>query len=50
MGYCKKHKQKYMDHIQICPICIGEKMIDYTHLEAPDVYKKALEILKNDEI
>lgn len=24
--YCKKHKQKFMDHVKSCPVCLGEKM------------------------
>ena len=23
--YCKKHDQKYGDHLHQCPICVGEK-------------------------
>jgi hypothetical protein len=42
MKFCDKHKQEYMDHVPVCPICLGEKMIDYTHTEAPDVHRKAL--------
>lgn len=46
MKYCKKHKQKYMDHLSVCPICLGEKMIDYTHKEAAEVHEKAFKELK----
>lgn len=38
MNHCKKHNQSY--HIR-CPICLGEKMIDYTHPNAPEVFEKA---------
>lgn len=35
---------------ELCPICLGERMIDYTHSEAPDVHKKAIEDIKNDKV
>lgn len=28
MGYCKKHDLEYMDHLDKCPICEGEKLWD----------------------
>ena len=48
MKFCEIHKQKYMDHVPVCPICLGEKLIDYTHSEAPDVHKKALEKINEE--
>lgn len=43
MKYCEKHNLKYMNHLDYCPVCIGEKMIDYSYPDAPDVHKKAIE-------
>ena len=39
MNYCEKHKQKYQ--CPRCPICIGEKIIDFTHPESSDIMEKA---------
>ncbi len=24
--YCEKHNQEYMEHVEECPICVGERM------------------------
>lgn len=48
MKYCQKHNQSYMDHLSICPICIGEKMIDYSHKDADVIHKKALKELEHE--
>lgn len=39
MNHCEKHNQDYMP--DRCPICMGEKMIDYTHADAPEIHEKA---------
>ena len=26
MGHCNIHNQNYMEHVNECPICLGEKM------------------------
>lgn len=41
MNYCKKHNQHYL--VKRCPICLGEKMVDYTHKDAENIFEKAID-------
>ena len=41
-NFCKKHKQKYMDHVSECPICVGERMetIPAREIQKPKKFKR----------
>ncbi len=48
MNYCKKHNQKFMDHLSVCPICLGERIVDFTQPNAHEVFEKAYNELKKE--
>ena len=49
MGFCEKHKQRYMEHILECPIYVGERMksIPAREIQKPKKFKRLKKIKIN---